>query len=169
MKAPIRRLVEALDARLGFLPGESVRKGREYRWLHAEDVRGRMRHYGAWVNFWGISCLLITPAVPLAALAVYAARGDGDLSVLRCMLCFPAVMLGVKYAGDLFICTAANIVRRFAPGAGCTVQPQPWEFRELRDAYAWYCGVPRYWARRMNRGLFLLAALGVCLAYYLGA
>lgn len=76
-------------------------------------------------------------------------------------------MLAVKFAGDAFICLAANTVQLLVPGAGCTHRPQRWVFSELRNAYAWYCGVPRYWVRRVNRILFLMAALGVCAACYL--
>ena len=168
MKAPIRRLVEALDAWLHFLPEASVRCGREHAWLQAAEVREQMRHYAAWVNFWGVSCAL--SAVALPALVLYLApvveQGTEQLpvAVLRFLLCFPAVMLGLKYAGDAFICLAANAVRRFAPGAGCEAPPAVWRFRELRQAYAWYCGVPRYWVRRANRCLFVAALLLVCAA-----
>lgn len=171
MKAPVRRLVEALDHQLRFLPAASVRRGREHSWLHSETVREQLLHYGAWVNFWGISCLLVALAVPVISL-LFAAHGEGidgveSGSLIGFLLCFPAVMLAAKFAGDAFICLAANIVQRFAPGAGCSVPPRLWRFCELREAYAWYCGVPRYWVRRANRVLFLMAALGVCAACYL--
>lgn len=169
MQTPIRSLVETLDSRLHFLPDMSVRHGRETLWLHSDEVRSRMLHYGAWVNFWGVSCLLVTLGLPLLILlpVLHRELAVSELSVLRFLLCFPALMLGVKYAGDMFICLAANVVHRFAPGAGCSHPPRPWRFRELREAYAWYCGVPRYWVRRANRSLFLLAALGVCVSCYL--
>ena len=168
MKAPIRRFVEALDSCLHFLPGSEVRQGREFCWLHSDTVRQQVQHYGAWVNFWGVSCLSVALLAPvLMACFVYSIESSlqvSALSVFRFLLCFPAAMLAVKFAGDAFICLAANAVMRFAPGAGCTVKPQPWIFRELREAYAWYCGVPRYWVRRANRVAFLMAALGVCAA-----
>lgn len=171
MKAPIRKLVEALDAWLHFLPGSEVRQGRENKWLHSEAVRLQVRHYGAWVNFWGISCLGVALLVPVLMFCfVYTIESSlqvSAVSVFRFLLCFPAVMLAVKFSGDAFICLAANAVARFAPGAGCTESPQPWGFRELRESYAWYCGIPRYWVRRINRVLFLLAAMGVCSACYM--
>lgn len=172
MKAPIRQIIETLDGYLHFLPDAGVRKGREHHWLHAPEVAEQLRHYGAWVNFWGVCCGLITLLVPglmlLQTLTTPLPPSVGGVSAIRFVLCFPAVMLAVKYAGDLFICAAANLVQRIAPGAGCTLRPRHWSFRELRSAYAWYCGVPRYWVRRMNRILFLMAALGVCAACYLG-
>ena len=172
MKAPIRQIIEALDGYVHFLPDAGVRKGREHHWLHAPEVAEQLRHYGAWVNFWGVCCGLITLLVPglmlLQTLTTPLPPSVGEVSAIRFVLCFPAVMLAVKYAGDLFICAAANLVQRIAPGAGCTLRPRHWSFRELRSAYAWYCGVPRYWVRRMNRILFLMAALGVCAACYLG-
>ena len=171
MKAPIRRLVEVLDACLHVLPGAEVRQGREFCWLHSEKVCQQLRHYGAWVNFWGISCLclaLLMPALIFCfAYTIESRLQVSALSVFRFLLCFPAVMLVLKFAGDAFICAVANAVAYFAPGAGCTEKPQPWVFRELRESYAWYCGVPRYWVRRTNRMLFLLAALGICVACYL--
>lgn len=172
MKAPIRQIIEALDGYLHFLPDAGVRKGREYCWLHSPDVAEQLRHYGAWVNFWGVCCGLVALLVPglMLLLVLFPLRTHpvSSVSVLRFILCFPAVMLAVKFAGDLFVCTVANLVQRLAPGAGCTHRPQLWAFRELRCAYAWYCGVPRYWVRRANRILFLMAALGVCAACYLG-
>ena len=172
MKAPIRQIIETLDGYLHFLPDAGVRKGREHHWLHAPEVAEQLRHYGAWVNFWGVCCGLITLLVPglmlLQTLTTPLPPSVGGVSAIRFVLCFPAVMLAVMYAGDLFICAAANLVQRIAPGAGCTLRPRHWSFRELRSAYAWYCGVPRYWVRRMNRILFLMAALGVCAACYLG-
>lgn len=172
MKAPIRQIIEALDGYLHFLPDGSVRQGREHRWLHSPEVAAQLRHYGAWVNFWGVCCGLVALLVPglifLQALFASHQVSLSGVSVLRFILCFPAVMLAVKFAGDLFICIAANPVQRLAPGVGCTHRPQHWSFRELRSAYAWYCGVPRYWVRRVNRILFLMAALGVCAACYLG-
>ena len=172
MKAPIRHLVEALDGYLHFLPDARVRQGREHRWLHDEAVRCRLLHYGAWVNVWGISCGMVAMLVPvllfLQVLVEPRSLAVEGVSVLRFLLCFPAVILAVKFAGDMFICPAANLVQRLAPGAGCTHRPQRWIFAELRSAYAWYCGVPRYWVRRMNCILFLMAALGVCAACYLG-
>lgn len=172
MKAPIRQIIETLDGYLHFLPDAGVRNGREHHWLHSPEVDEHLRHYGAWVNFWGVCCGLITLLVPglmlLHTLFSPLELSVGGVSVIRFILCFPAVMLAVKFAGDLFICAAANLVQRLAPGAGCTLRPRHWSFRELRSAYAWYCGVPRYWVRRLNRMLFLMAALGVCSACYLG-
>lgn len=172
MNAPIRQLVETLDHRLHFLPDSRVRQGREYRWLHSAETRAEVAHYGAWVNFWGISCILTAVAVPLAVVFLYFFRqepfGVSAESVVRFLLCFPAVLLAVMFAGDAFICIAANAVRRLVPGAGCTVKPQPWRFRDLREAYAWYCGVPRYWLRRVKRVLFLMACLCLCAACSLG-
>lgn len=172
MKAPIRQIIETLDGYLHFLPDAGVRKGREHHWLHSPEVAEHLRHYGAWVNFWGVCCGLITLLVPglmlLQTLFSPHELSVGGVSVIRFILCFPAVMLAVKFAGDLFICAAANLVQRMAPGAGGTLRPRHWSFRELRRAYAWYCGVPRYWLRRLNRILFLMAALGVCAACYLG-
>lgn len=171
MKAPIRQLVEALDSCLHFLPDARVRQGREYRWLHSAEIQAQVLHYGAWVNFWGIGCFLAVAIVPPALIGLFlysqSPFGVSPLSILSFLLCFPAVMLAVKFAGDAFICLAANAVQRVAPGAGCTVKPQSWSFRELRESYAWYCGVPRYWVRRVNRVLFLMAGLGVCAACFL--
>lgn len=168
MKAPIRQLVEALDRRLHFLPYARIRQSREYNRLHSPEVRAQMLHYGAWVNFWGISCFIVTLIAPLSAVFLFYVQphscGVSYDSIVRFLLCFPAVILAVKFAGDAFICLAANAVQRLAPGAGCSVKPQPWKFRELRAAYAWYCGVPHYWVRRFNRISFLMAALGVCIA-----
>ena len=172
MKAPIRQIIEALDGYLHFLPDAGVRQGREHHWLQASEVAEQLRHYGSWVNFWGVCCGLVALLVPgLMLLQVSISPHQlpvSTVSVIRFILCFPAVMLAVKFAGDLFICAAANLVQRLAPGVGCTHRPQHWSFRELRSAYAWYCGVPRYWVRRANRMLFLMAALGVCTACYLG-
>lgn len=172
MKAPIRQLVEKLDSHLHFLPDARVRQGREYHWLHSAETRAAVSHYGAWVNFWGISCILSALAVPLAVVFFHFFRqetfGVSTDSVVRFLLCFPAVMLMVMFAGDAFICIAANAVRLLVPGAGCTVQPQPWKFRELRESYAWYCGVPRYWLRRVKRVLFLMAGVCLCAACCLG-
>lgn len=171
MKAPIRQLVEALDSCLHFLPDARVRQGREYRWLHSAEIEAAVLHYGAWVNFWGIGCFLAAVFVPLLMICPVlfpeSPFGVSPLAFVSFLLCFPAVMLAVKFAGDAFICLAANAVLRFAPGAGCSVKPRAWSFRELRESYAWYCGVPRYWLRRVNRVLFLMAGLGVCAACFL--
>ena len=99
MKAPIRQIIEALDGYVHFLPDAGVRKGREHHWLHAPEVAEQLRHYGAWVNFWGVCCGLITLLVPglmlLQTLTTPLPPSVGGVSAIRFVLCFPAVMLAV--------------------------------------------------------------------------